>query len=268
MKLTAVAMGSMAALFCVASSASAQVNPIAVTGWNHDMVLNDPSPYDASVTGTMDGGFGQSENWTWVEKGTYTNSDGNPQEFEGLVAGTHASLTGSGNFEFQSFSANNVVGLNGGESGTLTLDSPAAYSAIALYGASGFGAKTATVTLTFDDASTAIFNVDSGTGIGSDWFNSGTDKAFEAKARASNKSEELYTRLFYQQNDAIGINESYFTLSGGDSAKLLESVTIQNTGGDRMVVFAISGQPVPEPTTALLLGLAGVAAFATTRRCA
>jgi hypothetical protein len=266
MRSAAIAVGSVAALFCAANSASAQVNPIAVTGWNHDMVLNGPGPFDTSVTGTMDGGFAQIENWTWVEKGTYTNPNGDSQDYEGLVAGTHASLTGSGNFEFQPFSANNVVGLNGGQSGTLTLDSPAAYSAIALYGASGFGAKTATITLNFDDSSTAIFNVDSGTGIGSDWFNSGADKAFEAKGRASNKSEELYTRLFYQQNDAIGINESYFTLSATDSAKLLESVTIQNTGGDRMVVFAISGQTIPEPTTAALFGLAGVAAFLSPRR--
>ena len=266
MKSTAIAVGSMAALFCAANSASALVNPIAVTGWNQDMVLNSPSPFNLSVTGTMDGGFGQPENWTWVEKGSYTNPNGDSEAYEGLVAGTHASLTGNGNFAFQPFSGNNVVGLNGGQSGTLTLGAPAAYSSIALYGASGFGAKTATVTLNFTDSSTAIFSVASGTGIGSDWFNSGADKAYQAKARASNKSEELYTRLFYQQNDAIGINESYFTLSPADSAKLLQSVTVQNTGGDRMVVFAISGQTIPEPTTAALIGFLGVAAFATSRR--
>lgn len=235
--------------------AQAAVSTIPASGWNHDMVLNNPSPYDTSVTGTMDGGFGQAENWTWVEAGSYTNSAGDPQDIGGLVAGTHASLTGNGSFTFQPFDQNNVVGLNGGESGTLTLDTPAAYNAIALYGASGFGAKTATITLTFTDMSTSVFNVNSGEGIGTDWFNNNADVAFNVGFRASNKSEEGYTRIFIAENSAIHINESYFALSPADQAKLLESVTIQNTGGDRMAVFALSGEPVPEPGIAILSGL-------------
>ena len=234
--------------------AVAAVSTIPVTGWNHDMVINNPAPYN-TVTGTMDGGFGQAENWTWVEAGTYDNPDGNPTSVPGLMAGTHSSLTGNGTFTFQPFDGLNVVGLDGGESGTLTLVTPAPFSAVALYGASGFGAKTAMVTLTFTDSSTAVFNVTSGSGIGTDWFNSNADRAFVAGARASNKSEEGYTRIFIQENDAIAINESYFTLDAGDQAKLLQSVTIENTGGDRMAVFAISGQVVPEPSVALLGGI-------------
>src|SRR5690606_17794208 len=113
--------------------------------------------------------FGQSENWTWVEAGTYLNSDGDSQTIPGLIAGTHASLTGNGTFTFQPFDQANAVGLNGGQAGTLTLVTPARYSAIALYGASGFGGKTATVVLNFTDSSTSELLVASGTGIGSDW---------------------------------------------------------------------------------------------------
>jgi hypothetical protein len=252
MKMIRIFQLTFLAVACFANIALAQVSPIAATGWNHDFVLNGAGPYDTAVTGTMDGGLSTIENWVWVEKGTYTNPDGNPQDYEGLVAGTHASLTGNGTFAFQSFTGNNVVALDAGQSGTLTLSTPAAYTSIALFGASGFGAKTATVTLNFADTTSAAFNVASGTGIGTDWFNSNPDKAFEAKGRASNKSEEGYTRLFYQQNDVIGINESLFTLAAGDQAKLLSSVTIQNTGGDRMAVFAISGAAVPEPSAAAL----------------
>jgi hypothetical protein len=261
MKVSLVAATLFAAIL-MAGNVEAQVSPIDVTGWNHDLVINDPAPYNLSVTGTMDGGLGQVENQAWVEEGYYTvwnGTEGVPNTFvEGLVAGTHSSLTGNGTFAFQSFTGNNAVGLDGGQSGTLTLTTPAAYKSIALYGASGFGSKTADVLLTFADSSTSLLQVANGTGIGTDWFNTSADKAFEVKGRASNKSEEGYTILFYQQNDIIGINESFFALGAAEQSKLLTSVTITNTGGDRMAVFAISGQQVPEPASLALVGLCGL----------
>lgn len=245
------------AIALLSGSAFASVSPIGATGWNHDMVIEEGSaPYDTSITGTMDGGFGQPENWTWVEAGTYpiwNGSIGVDTAIGGLVAGSHSSLTGNGTFEFQPFDQDNVIGLDGGNSGTLSLTTPAQYSSIALYGASGFGAKTATITLTFDDTSTSDYFVASGTGIGTDWFNNNADIAFNVGNRASNKSEEGYTILFHQQNDAIHINESFFSLAPADAAKMLTSVTITNTGGDRMAVFALSGETVPEPATFVLL---------------
>lgn len=258
---------SLACAIAVASnSANAAVTPLAATGWNHDMVIEVGSaPYDTSVTGTMDGGFGQVENQTWVEKGLFTVWDGTQgvpdTQVQGLVAGTHSSLTGNGTFEFQPFDQNNVIGLDGGASGTLTLTEPGQFNSIALYGASGFGAKTATVTLAFDDASTSDYFVASGTGIGTDWFNTNSDVAFNVGGRASNKSEEGYTIIFYQENPIISINESLFDLTPADAAKTLVSVTVTNTGGDRMAVFALSGERVPEPGSMLMLALAGLTAL-------
>lgn len=245
----------LTASIALVGSLGAAVSTIPATGWNHDMVLNGDGPYAATVTGTMDGGFGQSENQTWVEAGTYLNPSLVEQTIPGLVAGTHASLTGNGTFTFQPFDGPNVVGLDGGQTGTLLLNTPAAYTSIALYGASGFGAKTATITLTFTDASTTDFFVNNGEGIGADWFDVAANDAFQAGARASNRSEDGNISLFLQENAAIGINESFFLLSGADQSKLLESVAITNTGGDRMAVFALSGEAVPEPSIAMLGGL-------------
>lgn len=226
--------------------AAAAVAPIAVTGWNYDLVLNNPAPYDQTVTGTMDGGLGFTvEGWTWVEQGDYTNVDGNTQSYLGLVGGTHASLTGNGTFQFQPFSGLNAVGLDcANPTATLTLNTPASYKSIALYGASGYGAKTIDVTLNFSDATSTTLVVENGTGVGTDWFNTSADRALVVGGRASNKNEEGYTRLFYQETPDIAINESYFTLSPADQAKTLASITFDTFAGDRTSILAISGEPV------------------------
>ncbi len=228
-------------VLAVAGSAQALVSPISVTGWNYDIVINPSKPYNLTVNATQDGGFGSVESNTWNEAGVYTDANGNNQNVAGLIAGTHASLTGNGTFAFQPFDQNNVVSLNGGDSGTLTLTTPASYSAIALYGASSFGNKTATVTLNFADASSTIYNIADGTGIGTDWFNANTDQAFEAGVRLSNRSQEGYTRVNIDSR-VFSINESYLQVSPADQAKLLTSIMITNTEGDRMSVFAVSGQ--------------------------
>lgn len=233
-----------------ARTTQALVAPIDVTGWNYDLVLNNPAPYNETVTGTMDGGLGFTvEGWTWVEQGEYTNVDGNPQSFLGLTAGPHSSLTGNGTFEFQPFSGLNAIGLDGANpEATLTLTTPASYKSIAFYGASGYGSKTIDVTLNFSDSSSTALVVDNGTGIGTDWFNTNADRALVVGGRASNKNEEGYTRLFYQETPDIAINESLFTLSPADQAKLLTSVTFTTFAGDRTSVLAISG----ESTSALI----------------
>lgn len=247
MKNDAVSALTCAILLAAGASVGrAQVAPIPVTGWNYDLVLNNPAPHDATVTGTMDGGLGITvEGWTWVEQGEYTNADGDMQAYLGLASGTHSSLTGNGTFELQPFSGLNAIGLDGANSSaTLTLTTPAAYKSIAFYGASSYGNKTIDVTLNFSDATSTFLIVDDGTGIGTDWFNANADRALVVGARASNKNEEGYTRLFYQESPDIAINESYFTLSEADQAKLLTSVEFTTFTGDRTAIFAISGEPV------------------------
>ncbi|MBB5352626.1 hypothetical protein HNR46_002874 [Haloferula luteola] len=251
-------------------SVHAAVSTIAVTGWSEDIVLNDPSPYSTAVTSTMDNGLGSFENWTWIEEGNYLGTSGSSEFFEGLTSGTIASMTGNGTFEFQSFSGSNALLLtSAGPSGplltgTLTLSTPASYSSIALFGSTSGGATSATVTLTFSDSSTSEYTIASGTGIGTDWFNTNADRAVVVGGRAANKSEEGYTVLFRGTSDSIAINESLLTLTATDQAKVLESVTITNTGGGKLAVMAISGEAVPEPSAAILFGALG--AFGLVRR--
>ena len=236
----------------------AAVSSISVTGWTQDIVINGAGPYNTSVTSTMDGGIGSIENNTWVEAGNYLDENGAPASFLGLTAGTKTSLTGNGTFTFQDFTGNNALLLTSGLSSTLVLDSPNSFATLALYGCTGSGPTTATITLTFSDSSTSNYLVASGTGIGTDWFNESADKALEVGARASNKSEEGYTRLFYQENAVIGINETFLTLTPADQAKTLTSVQITNTLQGTMAVFAISGELIPEVSTSTLIAAFGV----------
>lgn len=255
------------------TSAHAAITPIAATGWNHDMVLNQPAPYNLSVDSTMDNGFGNIENWTWVQAGTYNvwnGSAGVATVLPGLVAGTHTSLTGNGSFTFQNFTGNNVIGIDGGSpTGSLTPTTPAKYGRIALYGASGGGATSANVTLTFSDASTSTYAIASGTGVGTDWFDfdGSPSVAYNVGARASNKSEEGYTILFAEQVDIISLYESVLVLTPADAAKTITNVGFTHTGGGLMTIFALSGEatPIPEPSTAALLG-GGLFALAARRQ--
>ncbi|GAA5481749.1 PEP-CTERM sorting domain-containing protein [Haloferula sargassicola] len=260
------------ALAAIIPSVHAAVSTLAVTGWDQDIVLNDPTPYNDSVTATMDNGLGNFDNWTWVEEGTYTAADGSDVLFQGFTAGVNTSLTGNGTFEFQSFTGSNALLLTsvGGSAatmvGTLSLVTPGSYSSLALYGSTAGGPTSALVTLTFSDSSTSDYVIASGTGIGTDWFNTNADRAVIVGGRASNRSEEAYTRLYQQTNDSIAINESLIMLSAADQAKTLESMTITNTGGGKMAVLAVSAEAVPEPSAAVLFGALGVLGLVRRRR--
>src|SRR5262245_26818673 len=123
------------ALFC-ASVARAAFSPIAVSGYNHDVVVeaSAPGPLNDAVHATMDGGTNKNGN-TWFEQGYY------PGHTNGIPPA--GSVFTSGNHKFQmppNYHVNDVLMIghnNGGRrplipSGTLTFTTPAAFSGLSV----------------------------------------------------------------------------------------------------------------------------------------
>jgi hypothetical protein len=77
----------------------------------------------------------------------------------------------------QDFNSSNSLLLTSNLSGTLTLVTPAPMTTLALFGTSGNGPTSATVTVTFTDSSSSDYQIDSGSGITADWFNNGSNTA-------------------------------------------------------------------------------------------
>ena len=126
---------------------------------------------------------------------------------------------------------------------------------LALIGSTGNGDSNLSVTVNFADLSTETFPLTGTTGIEQDWFG-GTGIAYTAGGRTEGSG-------FGTPGDNPRLYQSVFTLVNQTSA--VTSVTIGNAGGNS-AIMAISGEAVPEPTSAVLLGLGALSLMGIRRR--
>jgi lysophospholipase L1-like esterase len=130
--------------------------PVLATGYSADVI----SDKDASAR------FAQSFNaatFAWFEAGA-VDDDGTTHT-DGLPAGrSFVSVTASkATYQIQSANANNVLQLAAGQTGTLTLTTPTAYSTLYVIASSGDGTPSSvgSGTINFADGSTQAFNYNS-----------------------------------------------------------------------------------------------------------
>ncbi|HXJ11440.1 MAG TPA: hypothetical protein VNH19_04145, partial [Candidatus Limnocylindrales bacterium] len=119
------------------ASASTNMIPIALTGWNRDVVV------ESNAVGPPFTAYAVSMNYG---EGTAAYQTGLPQYAWGLPpSGAFSSLVGDGPlFQFQPYTANNALLLSpdaGITNGTLTLTAPATYGLISILAHSGNGSN-------------------------------------------------------------------------------------------------------------------------------
>ncbi len=243
--------------------------PIGLTGWNADVIY---VPTGATETVESFDGSG----YAWFESGGYPPSYN--YTGTGILSSADNSAFGSAwhdpcnssqsEFQFQSYSGNNVLELGNATSPgqMLTLSTPAGYENLAILAASGNigGNATSTFTLTFSDGSTSrpitYDPYDWGGGTGQKVFGSNIARMEwpSGNPTIGNASYNMYE---------TDINLTTFSSFDGalDSAKYIKSITFAEPSGGRIGVFAVSGvqnasaaDPLPEPSAVSLLAVAAI----------
>jgi hypothetical protein len=152
-----------AVLFAGAFDANATFNPVAVTGFNEDVVANGIGAASTSTTADVDG-----VSYAFVASDFQATATSPTPTYYLPVGGVVNSVATSGlSFQLASYSGNNALRIaaqNG--TGTLTFNTAQQAGEIYVLGVSGSGSSTADITVTFTDNTTETF-----TGITfNDWY--------------------------------------------------------------------------------------------------
>ena len=226
--------------FC--TSLVAQFTPVNLTGFNHDVVAESGTSSLAVTTTQIDGPNVTASNSVLYSAAFAAN---NAITAGGLPdAGTFSSTT-AGSYALASYTGNNALIVPRGQSGTLSLQTPAAYSKIRIL---AFSAEANTVA--------CLLNVSLGFSDGtitpyltnytlSDWFGGTLNVAAQGVGRIKRQSAGPYPPEGISQNNPR-LYYIEITLTCSDRSKLLQTIRINNVSSGtsvypNAVFMALSG---------------------------
>lgn len=255
-----VALAVASGLFFLSAALGADMTPVAVTGFNRDVVVENTASGPPYVGVAVE--LNPNENLAFYQSGLPGKSYGLP------VGGSFVSAMGDNTtFQFQPYTGNNVLVLSsatGLTEGTLTLVSPQTFSRLAVIANSASGGGTASLTLNFTDGTsyTTSYNAQ-------DWFNN-ANVALQGVERmdltSGDTSGATTNPRFYQTS---------FDLAAllGAGNKPVASLTFGKAAANATGIYAVSGEvagatpavivshptnaTVVEATTASFSGAAG-----------
>jgi hypothetical protein len=229
--------------------------PISVTGFDQSMVVAAGETFlGGALTATMDGGTGSfvsTSTWYGVGQNTSAPTTGLPI---GVVTSMGDPTT---TLEFAPFGSGNVPSDDAilidstNTTGAFTLSSPADYGSLALIAATATTSTTNVIgyTLMFSDGSTQT-----GSLTVNNWFTSGETVAYGAGGRLTQ----------YQDINVGAPGEVPWvyelSIPVTPTTALLDKVNFAySSGAGHTAIFALSGAiAVPEPSSAILMGLGGL----------
>jgi hypothetical protein len=241
-----------------------QVSPIAVSGFNQDVVVeagavNDATThYQGAITSSLDGSTNKT-GATFYEKGLPGTIGGLPSGGTNFVSNDDPNAT----FALQSATGNNALELNkNNPSGTLTLDTPTRLTQLAILATTGSGSYlSAPMTLHFANGRPdAVLAYSAG-----DWFGRDGAGLFGVdRVNVENGNPDSFTdnpRLYETSLDL-----TQFGLSDDPISSITFDFGGGTTGDGNTEIFAVSGTAVPEPAAVGLLLLGGIGTLASRRR--
>jgi fibronectin-binding autotransporter adhesin len=208
-------------------------NPVAASGYNHDVVsavseIAGGSPF--GTTRAVDGTNGTGS-YVYFQAGVDTANPGNGMPAGGRFQSlTNAAVT----YQFQDYTGNNVLSLGGGATtdNRLTLSTPGAYRSLSIMNVTGSGSSTYSVVLNFSDATSTTFAGNASP----DWFG-GANPVFVVNGRMRRDNGNIEN----QNSGNPRIYATDLTLSAADQLKTLTSIDFLPTTGGTFNVFGLSG---------------------------
>lgn len=225
-------------IFTITVHCTAQVTPIAVTGFNNDAIAEGPPSSLATTTLQVDGG---SSN-----RVMYTNAF---RTFAGIAGGglpDNGTITNGGDtYQLANYTGNNALYVYRDEVRSLSLVTPSNYARIRLLAFTTEGASSLNVSLSFTDGTTVSYL----TGYSlSDWFNGAANVVLQGFGRCSRVASAPWGDDAYPSNPRMYYID--IPLSCTDKSKLLQTINFSN------VSTFPNNAPFPN---AVFLGVSGIA---------